>query len=280
MSQNPRDNDRKRILSILGTDRDLINMATNTKLFSSNSEGVRWLYSDLEGILCFVLDYQTQTKHIVLFDFKTYEILFSMEMYADFTSYYQKIADDFHCFEVGHGFLGLKFSEIKEGDVFLLAISKFKDEFSKILFQGYNKNIKNNTRKRAQEYCNIIKEKFQAKNTFDESYIEDGCTINKPKYFEFLDSINYDSEKKEFELANISNEFKSMFKDIGIKKSDFKNPEVALTIVKTIVESMDSYDPHRRQTVKKRGMSITNEKKENMNKRYIAPIQPIIEGNI
>jgi hypothetical protein len=279
MNQDTRGNDRKRILSILGVDRDLINMATNAKLYSANSEAVRWLYSDLEGIPCFILDYNTQSKYIVLFDPDTYEVLFSIELYNNFANYYQQLSDDFHCFEVGNGFLGLKFSDNKEGDLFLLTISKFKDDFCKMLFQGCGKNNKTNTRKWAQEYCSILKEKFGAKNTFDENYIEDGCTIIKPKYFEFLDSINYDHEKKEFLLDHITNEFKTMFKDIGIKKSDFKNPEVALTIVKTIVESMDSYDPKRRETTVKKRMSMANNKKvDTTNTRRLVPIQPIQEG--
>jgi hypothetical protein len=263
MSLDPKDNDRKRILAILGPERDLINM-TSAKLYSSNREGLKWLYSDLEGIVCFILDYKTKSKHIVMFDYSTYELLFSIEMYTNFTKYYQSIADDFHCFEIGNGFLGLKFSEIKEAEVFMLTISKFKDEFSNMLFECYNKNnIKKLERKKVLEYCNILKEKFQAKNTFDESYIEDGCTINKPKYFEFLNNINYDSEKKRFDVENISDEFKALFRGIGIKKSDFKNPEVALTIVKTIVESMDSYDPHRRETTIRKRMSIATNKKQN-----------------
>ena len=52
-SQNPII--QKKILSILPPEQELNLFTSNVKLFSSKQDGKDWLYSDLEGLLCFIL---------------------------------------------------------------------------------------------------------------------------------------------------------------------------------------------------------------------------------
>ena len=64
--------------------------------------------------------------------------------------------------------------------------------------------------------------------------------IRKPRYFELLNNISFDREKKEFKIGKLPQEFKNMFKDIGIKKSDIKDPKCALNIFKNVIDILDN----------------------------------------
>ena len=72
------DMQRMKILSILPPNVELAAKA-NAKLFTSNVEGKVWLYSDLEGIMCFLLDYQNKCTKLALFDVYSFEKLFEYE---------------------------------------------------------------------------------------------------------------------------------------------------------------------------------------------------------
>ena len=62
------DIEKKKILAILPTNQELQGDIYNVKLYSSDREGVDWLYSGLEGNLAFVVDFQIKTKYLMLFD--------------------------------------------------------------------------------------------------------------------------------------------------------------------------------------------------------------------
>jgi len=243
MNENYQKLEKKKILAILGSNREMYKMCS-AKIYTSSREGESWLYSDLEGFLCFVLDYNIKTRFFVMFDPTTYERLFQFELYNNFEREYQKLADDFFCFEVGNGFIGFKFDDSKEASELHDIIKKFNDFLVDNLFDA---NLKSNNvyNFKKQEiivsYLEIIKEKFSAaKNKFNEDYIEDGMEIRKPRYFELLNNIAFDREKKEFKIGKLPQEFKNMFKNIGIKKSDIKDPKSALNIIKNVIDILDN----------------------------------------
>ena len=57
----------KRIVSFLPNHQE-INSAMIAKLYTGDVSGITWLDSSLEGILCFVSDYQLKTFFIIMFD--------------------------------------------------------------------------------------------------------------------------------------------------------------------------------------------------------------------
>jgi hypothetical protein len=243
MNENFQKLEKKKILSLLGSSREMYKMCS-AKLYTSNKEGETWLYSDLDGFLCFVLDYQIKTRFFIMFDPTTYERLFQFELYNNFEKEYQKLSDDFFCFEVVNGFIGFKFEDKKEAAELHDIIKKFNDFLVDNLFDANLKsnNVYNFKRQEIIDaYIEIIKENFCAgKNQFDENYIEDGMEIRKPRYFELLNNISFDKEKKEFKIGKLPQEFKEMFKNIGIKKSDIKDPKSALNILKNVMDVLDN----------------------------------------
>ena len=107
---------KKKILSILPNNLELQGDIYNVKLFSCDKEGKNWLYSDVEGFLGFLIDYQLKTKYLVIYDETTYEKLFQYELYNNFNKSYEELAPDFRCFEIDSGFMGLQF-DLKEDAV-------------------------------------------------------------------------------------------------------------------------------------------------------------------
>ena len=67
---------QKKILSILPPGNELNLFSSNVKLYSSKQDGKDWLYSDLEGLLCFILDYNVKTRYLVLYNSFSFEKLF------------------------------------------------------------------------------------------------------------------------------------------------------------------------------------------------------------
>jgi len=245
--------EKKKILSILGSNRELYKMCS-AKIYTSNLAGDSWLYSDLEGFLCFVLDYNIKTRYFVLFDPLTYERLFQFELYNNFEKEFQKLAEDFFCFEAGNGFIGIKFDDQKEASEFNGIVRKFNDFLVDNLFDAnlQSNNVYNFKKQEViVSYLEIIKQKFSAsENKFNEDYIEDGMEIRKPKYLELLNNIAFDREKKEFKIGKLPQEFKDIFKNIGIKKSDIKDPKRALNILKNVIDVLDSNVDNKENEVK------------------------------
>ena len=57
---------KKKILSVLNPNLELQGDIYNVKLFSCDRDGRNWLYSDVEGNLCFIVDYSLKTKYLVI----------------------------------------------------------------------------------------------------------------------------------------------------------------------------------------------------------------------
>ena len=241
---------QKKILATLEPGLDLTLISSNVKLYTSNQEGKNWLYSDLEGLLCFILDYNVKTKYLVLYNSFSFEKIFQYELYKDFQNYFKSLAPEFRCFEVDSGFIGLQFDKKTEAEKANLIISKFKDSLTDNLFNS-NPMIKNESSKeRIKEikgdpnnpedegYYGILKKKFQVGKNYTEEYIESNIQINKPRNFELLKPVSYNSDKKQFEIGEIKEELKDLFIDIGIRKKDFQDTNYAFTIIKQIILGM------------------------------------------
>ena len=98
----------KRIVSFL-PDNQEVNSAYKARLFTGDINGITWLDSGLDGILCYISDFQLKSFFIVLYDMYTFETLFKYELYQD--SYKKALicADGFLTLEVEYGFLGFLF---------------------------------------------------------------------------------------------------------------------------------------------------------------------------
>jgi len=251
---------RKRLLSVIGGDRDVLATA-GIKLFTANNITNTWLYSDLQGHLCFILDHKIGAAFLILFDDISFNQLYVMELYKDFNKYYTSMTDLFHCFEVSNGcFIGFKFDEIKEAQSFLM-IKKFDDNLIKMLLLNSNfKKIALDKPNAFIKNCGLLKNKFNAKhivksinikfnkeleNCMNSLNCTNNMTIAMPKNLNVVNFIEFNKDTIEFRIKNHAPLFiKTMFRNAGLKKSDLKNTNIMLYFIKHIIEYEKSNPNH------------------------------------
>lgn len=233
--------EKRRVLALLGEGRDLMEMVS-AKVYTTSKDVSNWLYSDLEGFMCYIIDYNEKSQYFILYDFNTYEKLLQFELYNDFSKYYNELSSNFHCFETNNGFIGIKFQAEIEAKLFCNRVMKFDSKAVYLLFKKTNANRRKDRLRRGRENVLVLKEKFKSELNIESNIqlqehsssviIQQGLEILKPSYFEIFNNFTYDKETKTFKINKINSEMKNLFKLAGIRKSHFKYESLALNIFK------------------------------------------------
>ena len=236
--------EKYKILAILPNNQELQGDISTVKIYSSDVDGIDWLYSGLEGFLALVVDYSIKTKYICLYDPTNYQKVFQYELYKGFEKFFEPLAPDFRSFEIETGFIGLQFEKIEEAmnfEMTLKKISSMKNLFSKAVLKEDQKELKNK-KELAMNYAKKLKENLGEKDSkYDENYAEDGTQICKHKNFKVLNNISYDKKLKKFKFGKISDELKEMFVSFGIKKKDLESDmDFAFTLFKRVIVVLGS----------------------------------------
>ena len=227
---------KKKILSVIPPNLEMYGEIYNVKLYSSDIEGKNWLYTDVEGFCCLLINEQSKIIYLTIFDPFTYEKLFQYELYNNFQKYFANLAPTFRSFEIDSGFMGINFESEEEASGFesvIKRLSGFKDE----LFGKPTKKVENEKQnnEKLKLYYDALKEKF-AKGTYDENYLEDGIIIYKHNNLKSLLNVSCNLETKQFTFGKISNELKDIFLSLGIKKKDLERDyEFAYTVIKKVL---------------------------------------------
>ena len=233
--------EKKKILAILPSQQEIQGDIYNVKIYSSDREGVDWLYSGLEGNFCLVVDFQIKTKYIMQFDPTNYEKVFQYELYNGFNNYFDELAPDFRCFEIDSGFIGLQFDSQADAQSFKRTLDRIVN-----MKNIYTKSkAKENTKTQNdifQSYCKKLKDNFsEGDSKYDEKYAEDGTHIFNHRNFKVLSNISYDNKNKKFKFGKISEELKDMFLSYGIKKKDLESDvDFAFDLLKKVIVGLGS----------------------------------------
>jgi hypothetical protein len=232
---------KKKVLSILTPNLELQGDIYNAKLFSCDRDGRNWLYSDVEGYLCFIVDYQLKTKYLVIFDITSFEKLFQYELYNNFLKFYEELAPEFRSFEIDSGFMGFQFETKEDAVNFDSIIQRLSGLTNDLFAKPRTKEDMKLKEKIADNYCKRLKEKFSSEDKYDENYAEDGTTILTHNNFKVLQNIEYDKETKQFKFGKISEELKEMFLSFGIKKKDLeRDADFAFSLLKKVIVGLGS----------------------------------------
>jgi hypothetical protein len=232
---------KKKVLSILTPNLELQGDIYNAKLFSCDRDGRNWLYSDVEGYLCFIVDYQLKTKYLVIFDITSFEKLFQYELYINFLKFYEELAPEFRSFEIDSGFMGFQFETKEDAVNFDSIIQRLSGLTNDLFAKPRTKEDMKLKEKIADNYCKRLKEKFSSEDKYDENYAEDGTTILTHNNFKVLQNIEYDKETKQFKFGKISEELKEMFLSFGIKKKDLeRDADFAFSLLKKVIVGLGS----------------------------------------
>ena len=63
---------KKKILSVIPPNLEMYGEIYNVKLYSSDIEGKNWLYTDVEGFCCLLINEQSKIIYLTIFDPFTY----------------------------------------------------------------------------------------------------------------------------------------------------------------------------------------------------------------
>lgn len=220
--------DQHESLKILEGETSSILATAVTKLFIFHTKDERWLYTGLSGALCLVIDRKLKGAILFrLYDLNLYDIVFEQEVYYEFLHLYQELNEQFFCFPViGNFVFGFSFAEINEAINFKLKITQYcPSKEKKINEESVNisKSGKlNKERSMSPNEMEIIKGK-----------------LDKPTNFKHLNHISWNPITKAFDFSQLSKEFKTIFKNAGIKKKEMKNTETALAIYEALLNQTD-----------------------------------------
>ena len=231
--------EKNKILALIPNNQELQGDIFNVKIYSSDRDGVDWLFSGLEGILTLIVDYQVKTKYIALYDPTNYQKVFQYELYNGFSL--DELAPDFRSFEIESGFIGLQFDNGDDALSFQRTLNRIVG-MSNIYMKAKTKENPKLQQEKFQNYCKKLKEKFcDNEGKYDENYAEDGTSILKHRNFKVLSNISYDKQKKRFQFGKISEELKEMFLSYGIKKKDLESDiDFAFTLFKKVIVGLGS----------------------------------------
>ena len=229
--------DKIKILAILPSHQELQGELYSAKIFSSDRDGERWLFSGLEGLLALIIDHNLKTKYICLYDPATYQKCFQYELYKNFEKYFYSLAPEFLGFEIDSGFIGLQFDKEKDAVSFERVIKRITSMGNEIFNRAFIKENPKLQKEIASNYVKKLKELFsEGKSRYDDNYAEDGIHLSKHRNFQVLNNIKYDKNTKQFKFGRISPELKDMFLSFGIKKKDLENNmDFVFTLFKKVI---------------------------------------------
>ena len=201
--------EKKKIRSILPNNQELQGDIYYVKLYSSDREGVDWLYSGLEGNLALVVDFQLKTKYIIMFDPSNYQKVFQYELYNSFEKYFEDLAPDFRSFEIDSGFIGLQFENASDAESFQRLLERILP-MKNIYIKLKSKESSKAQNEKILNFCKFLKDKF----------------CEKEKKIENINEVVNQNKKRMEELKvksnNISTKISEIRKKYGEKEEELK----------------------------------------------------------
>ena len=212
--------DQYESLKIIEGERSTILTTGIVRLFIYHQKDQKWLYSGLCGALCLTIDRALNGGVLFrLYDLNTYEQLFEQELYHEFETLYQELNESFFCFPViGNFVLAFSFADSNEALNFKLKIGKYCPKKAKPIQE--------------QQPQTFPMKKGAKTHVFEK---EENIIMEKPTNVKHLNHIGWDPINKCFDFSQLSKEFKTVFKNAGIKKKEMRDAETALAIYETLL---------------------------------------------
>lgn len=120
-------------LSYLNGEKSTILTSGIVRLHTSNKTEKKWLYTELCGAVCLVIDRAVGgVPFFRMYDLNTYDLVFECELYIDFHLTYTEVNDFFHCFEVpGEFLIGFSFADSNEAMKFKNCVQTYSPKSQK-----------------------------------------------------------------------------------------------------------------------------------------------------
>jgi len=213
--------------SILLTNYHLIEMVY-AKVYTANKTGKDWLYSDIAGNLCLVIDYNRGAARLMMFEIHNYQIVFETELYKKFDNAYTKGDDTFHYFEISGGFIGFYIKDKANASTFYDIIKSLSDDKIQKLVKGKKNIYSNEIKSHAEVIKNMIKHKITEEYFFKKTELnESEIRLTGRKIERMLGLIEWDKKDKLFRMKGNSYEMMRLIQSVQkVKQVDNRKMHV------------------------------------------------------
>lgn len=203
-------------------------------------------------------------------DTNNWNTIFEQELYVSMR--YEALSSFFHSFEIPDAIAGLDFVDENEAAYFHSKVcSNIPEQLSKRSSSKTQSEMLNTRRSsdmgKSSKFLHGVKSMFKMRSG---SVLEEELNISAPTNVKHLQHIGYDPNKG-FEVSNIPEEWKSLFKSAGIKPRDLKDKETAEAIIQTVAAFSEQ---NRRESQTENGISLKSSEQVNSVQRptHIPPM--------
>ena len=188
---------KKIIISLLYGYYDILSIYF-ARIYTLGKENKFWLYSGLEGALVYCIDIKAKVLRFLLFNLKTYEIVFDCELYKKFNLEFQKGNDTFYFFGINDGYIGLEIPDISEALNLGKNIAAYNDDFAKKKLKEIKLMRENEIKEKGLQMIKLLKQKFN--NNLNQP-IKSEVVINQNELEKSFNTIEVDEKNQKLILT-------------------------------------------------------------------------------
>ena len=188
---------KKIIKSLLYGNYDLMGIYFS-RIYTLGRDSKFWLYSGLEGALIYCIDLRPRVLRFLLFNLKTYEIVFDCELYKKFNQSFQKGTDTFFYFDVNDGYIGFEIPDLEEAASLEKEISLYSDELIKNRLKEIKNMKENELKEKGRQMIQLLATKYDNNSM---KQIKPEIIINQNELENSLNTIEIDDDNEKLILT-------------------------------------------------------------------------------
>ena len=176
------------IKSLLHGNYDIIKIIF-ARIYTFGNESKSWLYSGLEGALVFCIAARLKVARFLLFNLKSFEIVFDCELYKKFYNNFIKENDNFFYFEVNKGFIGFEIPNKEEATSLEEQIQILTDDYIKCKLRSYKPMREMELKEKGRKNIKILKQKL---NNSERRQLQKEIILNYGELERSINTIEFD----------------------------------------------------------------------------------------
>ena len=180
---------KKIIYSLLYGNYDIIGIYY-ARIYTSGKDSKFWLYSGLQGALVFCIEARVKILRFLLFDLKTFEIVFDCELYKKFSNSFEKGTENFLYFGVNDGYIGFEIPDPEEVQA-LLDIVQNSDDLVKTRLKEYKPMKENELKEKGRQMIQLLKQRLGSSGN---SSVKSEIIINQGELDNSINTVDVDDE--------------------------------------------------------------------------------------
>ena len=182
---------KKIIESLLYGNYDIINIYYG-RIYTCGKDSKFWLYSGLEGALVYCIEARIKVLRFLLFDLKTYEIVFDCELYKKFNKSFTKGTDTFYYFGVNDGYIGFEIPDQNEAASLEEEIcNNNSEDVVKSRLKEYKPMKEGDIKEKGRQMIQLLKQKFQSSGN---KSVKSEIVINQGELENSINTIDVDDQ--------------------------------------------------------------------------------------